>query len=284
MTHAMASAERVFGVLDEPSEKDDAAATAAIPRVRGRIEFRDVRFSYERGKEVIRGISLCIEPGEMIGLVGRSGAGKSTLINLICRFWDPDSGDVLVDGIDLRTVRLESYRRQIGVVMQEPFLFRASITDNIRFATPKATFRDVVEAARAAHAHEFILSKSDGYDTVVGESGAGLSTGEKQRISIARAVLQNPPILILDEATSSVDVETEKQIQEAIALLVRNRTTIAIAHRLSTLRNATRLIVIDDGAIVESGTHEALVAVGGTYAKLVETQAEVNRMRVERVV
>lgn len=282
MTHAMASAERVFGVLDEPAEAVDSTVT--MPRVGGRIEFKDVHFSYERGKEVIRGISFAIEAGEMVGLVGKSGAGKSTLINLICRFWDPDSGTVFVDGVDLRTVKLESYRKQIGVVMQEPFLFRASITENIRFAVPNATFRDVIEAARAARAHEFILSKTDGYDTIVGEGGAGLSTGEKQRISIARAVLQDPPILILDEATSSVDVETEKQIQEAITALVRNRTTIAIAHRLSTLRNATRLIVVEDGAIVESGTHDELVAAGGVYAKLVETQAEVNRMRVERAV
>jgi ATP-binding cassette subfamily B protein len=187
---------------------------------------------------------------------------------------------VLVDGHDLREMDVSMYRRQVGVVMQDPFLFNCSLLENIRFGMPEASFEDVVRAAQAAHAHDFILGKEDGYDTVVGEKGAELSGGERQRIAIARAILHDPPILILDEATSSVDLETEKKIQEAITRLVKGRTTIAIAHRLSTLRNASRLIVMDDGAIAEMGTHDELVAKeGGMYAKLVKTQAEVNAMR-----
>jgi ATP-binding cassette subfamily B protein len=280
MTRSLASAERIFALLDSPGEKQEDPAAARPPRLKGGIEFREVRFSYERGKEVLKGISFRIEPGEMVGLVGKSGAGKSTLINLISRFWDPDSGAVLVDGQDLREIDVSTYRRQVGVVMQDPFLFNCSLLENIRFGMPEASFEDVVRAAQAAHAHEFILGKEDGYDTVVGEKGAELSGGERQRIAIARAVLHDPPILILDEATSSVDLETEKKIQEAITRLVRGRTTIAIAHRLSTLRNANRLIVMDDGAIAEMGTHDELVAkADGMYAKLVKTQSEVNAMR-----
>jgi ATP-binding cassette subfamily B protein len=280
MTRSLASAERIFALLDSPGEKEEDPAAVRLPRVKGKIEFREVRFSYERGKEVLKGISFTIEAGEMIGLVGKSGAGKSTLINLISRFWDPDSGAVLVDGHDLREMDVSMYRRQVGVVMQDPFLFNCSLLENIRFGMPEASFEDVVRAAQAAHAHDFILGKEDGYDTVVGEKGAELSGGERQRIAIARAILHDPPILILDEATSSVDLETEKKIQEAITRLVKGRTTIAIAHRLSTLRNASRLIVMDDGVLAEMGTHDELVAKeGGMYAKLVKTQAEVNAMR-----
>jgi ATP-binding cassette subfamily B protein len=280
MTRSLASAERIFALLDSPGEKEPDPAAALLPRLRGEIEFREVRFSYERGKEVLKGVSFTIAPGEMVGLVGKSGAGKSTLINLVCRFWDPDSGTILVDGRDLREMDVSTYRRQVGVVMQDPFLFNASLLENIRFGMPDASFEDVMRAAQAAHAHDFILGKEDGYDTIVGEKGAELSGGERQRIAIARAILHDPPILILDEATSSVDLETEKKIQEAITRLVKGRTTIAIAHRLSTLRNANRLIVMDDGVLAEIGTHDELIArEGGIYAKLVKTQSEVNAMR-----
>jgi len=245
------------------------------------VEFKDVRFSYERGKEVMRGISFKIEPGEMIGFVGKSGAGKSTIINLICRFYDVDSGLITIDGHPIKNVRLEDLRRQIGMVLQEPFLFNSTIYDNIHCGSATATLDDVVRAAKAANAHEFILDKEDGYDTYIGEGGAALSGGEKQRIAIARAILYNPPILILDEATSSVDSETEDAIQQATATLISNRTTIAIAHRLATLKHANRLVVIDDGKVAEMGSHDELMAANGVYANLVKVQTEMNRLRGE---
>ncbi|MBN1671695.1 MAG: ABC transporter ATP-binding protein [Kiritimatiellae bacterium] len=281
MTHAFSSAERIFAVIDTPPEIYDAPGAVAIPRMRGAIAFRDVHFSYEKGKEVIKGLSFEIEPGEMVGLVGRSGAGKSTIISLICRFHDVEAGEIRIDGHPIKKIKLEQVRRQIGMVMQDTFLFNVSILENIRYGSPDSSFEDVVRAAKAAYAHEFILDKEDGYDTLIGEQGEGLSGGEKQRLAIARAILHDPPILILDEATSSVDSETEKQIQEAIANLVRGRTTIAIAHRLATLKNASRLFVIDDGKMVERGTHEELMAKEGEYFKLVQTQTELNKIRAE---
>ncbi|MCL2000053.1 MAG: ABC transporter ATP-binding protein/permease, partial [Planctomycetes bacterium] len=281
MNHAFASAERIFSVLDAQPEVYDPPAVRPAPKFRGWVEFRKVRFSYERGKEVIKGIDLDIRPGEMVGLVGKSGAGKSTIVNLLCRFFDVDSGEIRIDGHPIREFRLLDLRRQIGIVMQDPFLFRASLLENIRYGSPGCSFLDVVRAAKAAHAHEFIVNKEFGYDTMVGEGGITLSGGERQRIAIARAILHNPPILILDEATSSVDTETEKAIQDAIAELIRERTVIAIAHRLATLRNAVRLVVVDEGRIVEVGTHDELMLGNGLYANQVRTQTELNKLRAE---
>lgn len=283
-THAITASERIFQVLDQEPETYDREGAISLPRAKGEIRFENVRFSYNRGKEIIKGITFDIKPGEMIGLVGKSGAGKSTIINLVCRFYDVDSGALKIDGNDIRDIKLEDWRRNIGIVMQDPFLFSGTISENISYGNPDVDFDEIVRAARAAHAHDFILDKEEGYDTVVGEGGVDLSGGEKQRIAIARAILNDPPILILDEATSAVDSETEKAIQEAIGNLVKGRTTIAIAHRLATLRNASRLIVIENGSIVEHGTHEELMArEEGHFAKLVELQAENNRMRSTQV-
>ncbi|MFY7952857.1 MAG: ABC transporter ATP-binding protein, partial [Armatimonadaceae bacterium] len=220
----------------------------------------------------------------MIGLVGHSGAGKTTAINLIARFYDPNEGRVLIDGMDMRSVKLEDLRRQMGIVLQEPFLFPGTIAENIAYAKPDATIEDIFQAAKAANAHDFIMRFPDGYDTQVGERGARLSGGERQRLSIARAILHDPRILILDEATASVDTETEKQIQEAIQRLISGRTTFAIAHRLSTLRHADRLVVVEKGRIAETGTHDELMTKeGGIFRKLVEMQTEINKLRAETI-
>ena len=223
---------------------------------------------------MLKDIDLEVKAGEMIGLVGKSGAGKSTTVNLLCRFYEADGGRLEVDGQDITQVELTGLRQHIGIVPQEPFLFAGSVAENIAYGKQDASVEEVMAAARAACAHDFIVAKPDGYDTQVGERGAKLSGGEKQRIAIARAILHNPRILILDEATSSVDVETEKKIQQAIGNLIQGRTTFAIAHRLSTLRNANRLVVLEKGQIVEMGTHTELMAKEGEFFKLVQTQQQ----------
>jgi ATP-binding cassette subfamily B protein len=243
-----------------------------MAKVQGAIALRQVGFRYG-SRAVIKKLDLDIRPGEMIGLVGHSGSGKSTLANLICRFYDVSDGSIQLDGVDIRRLALADYRRHIGLVLQEPFLFFGTIAENIAYGKPDATRADIMAAARAAHAHEFILRLAHGYDSLVGERGQGLSGGERQRISIARALLIDPRILILDEATSAVDTETEKEIQKALDNLVQGRTTIAIAHRLSTLRKADRLVVMDRGEIVEIGPHDELMARQGAYWRLYEAQA-----------
>lgn len=269
---AASGAKRIFDILDHVSSVPEPTNPVHLDKVTGKIELRDVGFRYGN-RSVIRGLDLAIAPGEMIGLVGHSGSGKSTLVNLICRFYDVTEGSVRIDGTDIRSLPVAEYRRHIGLVLQEPFLFFGTIAENIAYGKPDATREEIVAAARAAHAHEFILRLPQGYDSLVGERGQGLSGGERQRISIARALLIDPRILILDEATSSVDTETEKEIQKALDNLVRGRTTIAIAHRLSTLRQADRLVVMDRGQIVEVGNHSELMAKEGAYHRLYQAQA-----------
>ncbi len=269
---AASGAKRIFDILDHVSNVPDPAQPVPLTQVKGGLDMEDVSFRYG-SRTVIRNLSLQIHPGEMIGLVGHSGSGKSTLVNLLCRFYDVSDGAIRIDGVDIRRVAVADFRRHIGLVLQEPFLFFGTIAENIAYGKPGATRAEIVAAARAAHAHEFILRLPQGYDSLVGERGQGLSGGERQRISIARALLIDPRILILDEATSSVDTETEKEIQKALDNLVQGRTTIAIAHRLSTLRKADRLVVMDRGQVVEIGPHDELMALRGHYWRLYEAQA-----------
>lgn len=266
------AAKRIFDILDHVSSVPEPQNPVHITEVKGQIDLREVGFRYGN-RAVNRGINLNIKPGEMIGLVGHSGSGKSTLVNLICRFYDVAEGAILLDGVDIRSFPVSEYRKHIGLVLQEPFLFFGTIADNIAYGKPGASRADIMAAARAGHAHEFILRLPQGYDSMVGERGQGLSGGERQRISIARALLIDPRILIMDEATSSVDSQTEKEIQKALDNLVQGRTTIAIAHRLSTLHKADRLVVLDRGEVVEVGSHDDLMAQAGAYFRLYEAQA-----------
>lgn len=278
LQHAATAAERIFEVLDTESDMDVPPDAIELKELKGHIVVDNVSFSYDGVNKALNGVSFEIQPGEMVGLVGPTGAGKSTLINLICRFYDPDEGRICIDGHDLRKVKPESLRRHIGVVLQDTYLFNGTISDNIAYGEPNASLEEIVVAARLANAHEFICKAPYAYDTMVGEHGSHLSGGEKQRIAIARALLRNPAILILDEATSNVDTETEVKIREAIERLIKGRTTIAIAHRFSTLRSAKRLIVLDRGHVVEVGTPEELMAKEGLFARLCRMQAELSKI------
>ncbi len=280
-THMMTSVSAVFDLLDEPADVCDSPSAVEIDDLKGRIELNSVSFGYDMGDEVLHNVSLTVEPGEFIGLVGKSGVGKSTLINLIMRMYDVDDGSIRIDGIDIRDIPQRLLRSRMGVVLQENFLFAGTVWQNIAYAKPNATRDEIIQAAKTAGAHEFIVRLPDGYQTYIGERGHTLSGGERQRIAIARALLHDPSILILDEATSALDTETEKLIQDALKELTKGRTTIAIAHRLSTLRNATRLVVLDAGKIAEVGTHDVLMEKGGIYYGLVMAQREMSRMDAE---
>jgi subfamily B ATP-binding cassette protein MsbA len=272
LQQGLASTRRVFEIIDiQPTIKDDQKAED-LPHVNGEIKFEDVSFTYENGAPVLDKINLNVVPGEVIALVGRTGSGKSTLMNLLLRFYDPTNGRILVDGYDLRKVKQESLRRQIAVVPQDIALFRGSIKENIAYGRPNATDEEIVNAAKLANAHEFITAIPEQYEAEVGERGNKLSGGERQRIAIARAILRDPRILILDEATSSLDAETEALIREALERLMKGRTSFIIAHRLYTVEHVNRIIVIDDGRIVEAGTHQELLAKGGLYQRLYTIQ------------
>ncbi|HOQ29143.1 MAG TPA: ATP-binding cassette domain-containing protein, partial [Armatimonadota bacterium] len=278
---ASVALERIFEVLDtKPSvaEKPDAVP---LPPVKGHVVVENVSFGYDPDKLVLKGISLDVQPGQMIALVGPSGSGKSTLSNLIPRFYDPIEGRILIDGYDLKDVTLHSLRSQIGIVLQETLLFSGTIRDNLRYGAPEATDEELVAAAKAANAHDFIIEQENGYDTEIGERGMKLSGGQKQRLAIARAILRDPRILILDEATSALDSESEALIQEALERLMRGRTTFVVAHRLSTIMRADRIVVLDKGEIAEMGTHIELLENNGIYARLYieqfKSQAEIFR-------
>lgn len=268
---ARAAAARVFDILDAPAERLDRRGLLRLP-IRGQVTYENVSFSYGEGKIALRDINLHADPGEMIALVGPTGAGKSTVVNLLPAFYEPTSGRILIDGQDTSGISLESLRSQISVVSQEPFLFNGTIRENILYGKLEATEEELITASRAANCHEFISRLPQGYDTRVGERGVKLSVGEKQRVSIARALLKNAPILILDEATASVDTATERLIQEALERLMANRTSFVIAHRLSTIRKADQILVLRQGQIIERGTHDELLALGGLYARLARIQ------------
>lgn len=278
-TSCMNSAQRIFEVIDRKTDVPESEHPVEIEKIQGDVELRNVNFSYEPNRMILKNVSFKVNKGEMIGLVGHSGAGKSTITNIITRLYDVSDGEVLIDGINVKDIKSSTLRSSIGMVLQETYLFSGSVAQNIAYGRPCATQEEIMEAAKLAHAHEFIMNLPDGYETQIGRKGIDLSGGEKQRISIARAILMNPSILIFDEATSSLDTKTEKQIQDAMKTLVKGRTTIAIAHRFSTLKNADRLVVVENGCIVENGTHEELFSKeNGVYANMAKKQMEALNM------
>ncbi|MCX7703131.1 MAG: ABC transporter ATP-binding protein/permease, partial [Planctomycetota bacterium] len=269
---SLAGCERIFAMLDEKPEVEDAPTAEEVKEMRGEIVFEDVWFTYNSGEPALKGISFTVKPGESLAIVGASGSGKSTILNLILRFYDPQKGRILIDGIDIKQIKRRSLLRHLAVVTQEPFLFNTTVLENIGYGRVGATREDIISSAKAAKIHDVITALPQGYDTVVGERGGNLSGGERQRVTIARAILRNPTILLLDEATSNLDSESEKAVQEALAELMKNRTTIMVAHRLSSISGVDRIIVIEDGKIVEEGSHEELMAAGGIYRKMFDLQ------------
>ncbi len=279
--NALASAEKIFDIIDAEPEHDFAKGNE-LARMDGKIEFRNVNFAFDRSKKVVDNVSFTLNPGDIVGIVGTTGSGKSTLINLLMRFYDDYEGEILVDDVNIKDIDMKYYRDQIGYVQQEPLMFKDTVFNNIAYGTPNAHVEQVIYAADVANAHGFISRLPDSYDTYLGERGIGLSGGEKQRLSIARAVMKNPSILIFDEATAAVDSETEELIQQAIERLIRGRTTLMIAHRLSTLRKANRILVVDKGRIIENGSHEELMALKGKYYKLIQIQSMSQKIREQK--
>jgi ATP-binding cassette subfamily B protein/subfamily B ATP-binding cassette protein MsbA len=272
ISESLGSALRVVEVLDAPADVEDRPGAVTLQRVRGEVAVQGVTFGYEAGRPVLHGVSFAAGPGEVVAVVGPTGAGKTTLVGLLPRFFDPDQGRVLLDGRDLRDLRLRQVRGGVSLVLQESFLFPFSIAENIAYGRVGASREEIVEAARAANAHEFVSRLPDGYDTVVGERGATLSVGERQRVAIARALLKDAPVLILDEPTSALDAETERSLLEALDRLMAGRTTVIIAHRLSTIRKADQILVLRDGRIVERGRHQQLIELNGHYARMHDIQ------------
>lgn len=273
------SGERIFAIIDAEAEIVEKEHPVELSNLKGDLTVRNLTFSYLPGHPVLKNISFSVKAGEMLGIVGRSGAGKTTLVNVLARLYDPEAGEILLDGVDIRDLSLQTLRKNIAMVSQETYIFMGTVAENIAYAKPDATREEIIRAAVLASAHDFICRMPDSYDTVIGSSGRSLSGGERQRISIARALLADPKILILDEATASLDTETEKNIQEALNQLVQNRTTLSIAHRLSTLRDADSLIVLDHGAITERGTHQELIDKKGTFYMLMELQTKALAMK-----
>jgi ATP-binding cassette subfamily B protein len=273
LQRSLAATERVFEVLAAATDKPDRPDARDAPRVVAEIRFDGVEFEYREGRPVVRGLDVAVPGGSVVALVGRSGAGKTTVTVLVARFHDPTRGRILVNGCDIRDFRLRSYRDLLALVQQDVFLFDGSVRDNIAYGRPDATAAEVEDAARRANAHEFVAKLPDGYRTLVGERGVKLSGGQQQRLAIARAILASPQILILDEATSNLDTESEQLIQAAMATLLAGRTTFVIAHRLSTVRRADLILLMDDGRVVERGTHDELMAAGGVYAGMVARQS-----------